>query len=76
MEPRTAVVMAVQVGDGGDWSRMEVGKAVRVVDEDRLMETVSGRMVLVSDTKFAKRSSKMKTEWWPLDVGNGKWKAT
>lgn len=76
MEPRTAVVMAIQVGDGGDWSRMEVGKAVRVVDEDRLMETVSGRMVLVSDTKFAKRSSKMKTEWWPLDVGNGKWKAT
>lgn len=41
-----------------------------------LMETVSGRMVLVSDTKFAKRSSKMKTEWWPLDVGNGKWEAT
>lgn len=76
MEPRTAVVMAIQVGDGGDWSRMEVGKAVRVVDEDGLMVTVSGRMVLVSDTKFAKRSSKMNTEWWPLDVGNEKWEAT
>ena len=55
---------------------MEVGKAVRVVDEDWLMETVSGRMIWVSDTKFAKRSSKMKTEPWPLDVGNGKWEAT
>lgn len=31
------------------------------------METVSGRMILVSDTKFAKRSSEMKTEPWPLD---------
>lgn len=75
-ELKTAVVMTIQVGDGGGWSRMEVGKAVRVVDEDWLMEIVSGRMILVSDTKFAKRSSKMKTEPWPLDVGNGKWEAT
>lgn len=37
-----------------------------MVDEDWLMETVSGRMILVSDTKFA-RSSEMKTEPWPLD---------
>lgn len=55
------------IGAGGGWSRMEVGTAVRVVDEDWLMETVSGRMILVSDTKFAKRSSEMKTEPWPLD---------
>lgn len=55
------------IGVGGGWSRMEVGTAVRVVDEDWLMETVSGRMILVSDTKFAKRSSEMKTEPWPLD---------
>ena len=69
-ELKTAVVMTIQVGDGGGWSRMEVGKAVRVVDEDWLMETGSGRMILVSDTKFAKRSSKMKRAWQPTSVSS------
>lgn len=47
---------------------MEVGTAeVRVVDEDWLMETVSGRMILVSDHCICQRSSEMKTEPWPLD---------
>lgn len=58
---------------------MEVGKVVGtacLVDEDLLMETVSGRVVLGSSTKCVKRSSMMKTEPWPQDVGSGTWEAT
>ena len=73
MEPRAVDMTTIQVGDGGGWSWVEVGKVVGVAAEDWLMETVSRRMILVSNIKFAKRSSKMKTEPWPLDVGSGKW---
>lgn len=43
------------------------------MDEGLLMETVSGRMVLVSNIEFVRRSSMMKTEPWPLDVGGDFW---
>lgn len=73
MEPRAAAMTTIQVGDGGGWSWVEVRKVVGVAAEDWLMETLSRRMILVSNIKFAKKSSKMKTEPWPLEVGSGKW---
>lgn len=48
---------------------MEVGKVVGtagLVDEGLLMETVSGNIVLGTSTRFARRSSMMKTEPWAL----------
>lgn len=72
MEPRAAAMTTIQVGDGGGWSWVEVRKVVGVAAEDWLMETLSRRMILVSNIKFAKKSSKMKTEPWPLEVGSGR----
>lgn len=60
-------------GQGG---AMEVGKVVGtayLVYLHLLIETVSGRMVLGGSAKFVKRSSMVKTEPWPLDMGSGMW---
>lgn len=79
-------MMTVQVGDGGGWCSVGLWRERKplggrseeacFVAEDLLMETVSGKMVLVSNIKFVRRSSIMETELWPLRVGGGMWDMT